>query len=82
MSTSTPTATHARTDYLALCEAATDAEKFPLVRRWIDNEPLPFFAQLRDQRPVLATPVATIVARLADVTEVLSQPKIFTVELY
>jgi cytochrome P450 len=70
------------TNYLALYDAAADADKFALVRQWIANEPLPFFKQLREQRPILVTPECTLVARFDDVREVLSLPKIFTVALY
>ena len=30
-------------NYLDQYDAAADADKFPMVRRWIDTEPLPFF---------------------------------------
>lgn len=72
----------AATNYLQRYDAATDAEKFPLVRRWIDTEPLPFFKELREKRPILETPACTLLTRFDDVTEVLDMPKIFTVELY
>jgi cytochrome P450 len=74
--------TEPRTDYLQAFDAAPDAEKYPLVQNWIKNEPLPFFNQLRDQRPVLVTPQCTLVARFADVRDMLQMPKIFTVDLY
>jgi len=70
------------TDYLAQLDAATDSEKFTLARQWLDNEPLPFFKALREQRPILVTPKATLVTRLDDCIEVLNQPKVFTVALY
>ena len=70
------------TNYLAQYDAAADSEKFPLVRRWIDTEPLPFFKQLRAQRPIFVTPECTLLARFDDVTEVLNLPKVFTVALY
>lgn len=69
-------------DYLAQIDAAGDADKFKLVRRWIDEEPLAFFKALRRARPILATPKATLVTRLDDCVEVLNQPKVFTVALY
>lgn len=46
------------------------------------TEPLPFFKQLREQRPVLVTPVATILTLFEDVRDTLMLPKIFTVNLY
>ena len=48
----------------------------------MDTEPLPFFKELREKRPVLVTPVCTLVSRYDDVCEVLSMPKIFTAALY
>jgi cytochrome P450 len=70
------------TQYLGRFDAAADADKFPLVKSWIATEPLPFFKELREQRPILVTPACTLVARFEDVCEVLSLPKIFTVALY
>lgn len=70
------------TDYLQRLDAVSDAQKFLMVSQWLASEPLPFFNALREQRPILVTPAATLVARFDDVTEVLSQPKIFTVALY
>jgi len=69
-------------DYLQRFDAVPDAQKFPLVSQWLASEPLPFFEELREKRPVLVTPAATLVARFDDVTDVLNQPKIFTVALY
>jgi cytochrome P450 len=69
-------------DYLAQLDAAQDSDKFKLVRRWLDEEPLAFFQALRKDRPILVTPKATLVTRLEDCVEVLNQPKIFTVALY
>ena len=72
----------AATNYLEQFDAAADSAKFPLVRRWIDTEPLPFFKVLREKRPVLVTPVCTLLTRFDDVTEVLNMPLIFTARLY
>jgi cytochrome P450 len=72
----------ATTNYLEQYDAAAEADKFPLVRGWMDTEPLPFFKELREKRPILVTPGGTLLARFDDFTEVLDQPKIFTVELY
>lgn len=70
------------TSYLERYDAAADAEKFPLVRRWIDTEPLPFFRELRAQRPILVTPDCTLVTRFDDVREILKMYKVFTVKPY
>lgn len=69
-------------DYLQLYDAAAEEEKFPLVYGWMKTEPLPFLKQLREQRPVLVTPEATIVTLFEDVRDTLMLPKIFTVNLY
>jgi cytochrome P450 len=52
------------------------------VRRWMMTEPLPFFKQLRAQRPILVTPECVLVSKYADVIDLLQMPKIFTVDLY
>src|SRR2546426_2913461 len=70
------------TNYLEQFDAAAAADRYPLVRRWIDTEPLPFFKELREKRPILVTPVCTLITRFDDVTEVLNMPLIFTAALY
>lgn len=70
------------TNYLEQFDAAAPDEKFPLVRHWIDTDPLPFFKELREKRPILVTPLCTLVTRFEDVTEVLNLPEEFTVALY
>ncbi len=34
-----------KSSYLRQYDAAADADKFLMVRRWIDTEPLPFFKE-------------------------------------
>lgn len=68
--------------YLQRYDAAAESQKFALVREWIDKEPLPFFQELREKRPILETPKGTILAAYDDVIEVLSMPRVFTVALY
>jgi len=70
------------TSYLERYDAAADAEKFALLYKWMWEEPLPLFAELREKRPILVTPEATLITRFDDVTDVLNMPKIFTVQLY
>lgn len=70
------------TNYLAEYDAASDADKYPLVQKWMKTEPLPFFKQLRAERPVLVTPECTLVAMFTDIRDILQMPKIFTVNLY
>jgi len=69
-------------DFLAQYDAAADSDKYPLVRQWMMSTPLPFFKQLREQRPILVTPECTLLALFTDVRDVLQMPKIFTVDLY
>ena len=75
----TPEAT---SNYLQQYDAAAEADKFPLVRQWLDNDPLAFFKELRGQRPILVTPECTLVALFDDVTEALNMPLVFTTALY
>ncbi|WP_246534980.1 cytochrome P450 [Methylomonas paludis] len=70
------------TNYLEIYDATAEDEKFALVYKWMWQEPLSFFKELREKRPILVTPKATIITRFADVTDVLNLPKIFTVALY
>lgn len=69
-------------EYLAQYDAAPDDKKFTLVRYWMDTEPLAFFKELREKRPILVTPECTLIARYDDIIEVLNMPTIFTVALY
>ena len=70
--------------YLERYDATPDDGKWTLARGWIDSETdaLPFFKELREKRPVLATPSCTLIARYDDVIEALNMPRIFTVQLY
>src|SRR5205085_7406290 len=69
-------------NYLEQFDAAADADKFSLVRHWIDNEPLPFFRELREKRPILVTPGGTLITRFDEITEMLNMPRVFTAALY
>lgn len=44
------------THHLKQYDAAADADKFPLARHWMDTEPLAFFKELREKRPILVMP--------------------------
>lgn len=69
-------------NYLKEYDAAAEADKYPLVQKWMKTEPLPFFKQLRAERPVLVTPECTLLALFTDIRDCLQMPKIFTVDLY
>lgn len=68
--------------YLTRLAIASRAERWPLARAWLRDEPGPFCDELRRRRPILRTAEVTLVARRADVAEVLSLPSVFTVALY
>jgi hypothetical protein len=61
-------------DYLREYDNAAEDEKYPLVQQWIRDERLPFFKQLRAERPVLETPECTLVALFTDVRDMLQMP--------
>lgn len=69
--------------YLDQIDAAPDAEKWPLVRQLMLNERQPFFAELRDERPVLDLPDDLVfITRFADCTLALQRWHDFGVDLY
>jgi cytochrome P450 len=53
-----------------------------LVAGWLRTEPQALFTELRRDRPILNTPLFTLVTRFPDVTEVLSTASVFGVGLY
>jgi cytochrome P450 len=68
--------------YLQRFDATPTAQRWPLVRGWIFNEPLPFFTELRRDRPILAMPEVTLAARFDDCMEILNRFDLFSVALY
>lgn len=68
--------------YLARIDRAPEASKLRMVREFMAQDPLGFFKELRESRPVLALPECTLVALYDDVIEVLNLPQVFTVALY
>jgi cytochrome P450 len=68
--------------YIERYEAAPEGEKFRLVLDWIEREALPFFAELRERRPIFEANEATLLALREDVGECLDRPSVFTVGLY
>ncbi len=52
------------------------------MQQWLKTEPLPFFKQLRKERPILVTAKCTLISKFVDVCDVLQMPKIFSVALY
>lgn len=68
--------------YLAAIEAAPAARRWPIARRFLFDEPMPFFAELRRDRPVLVLPEVTLATRFADCAMVLRRHQDFGVDLY
>ena len=73
---------HDSRGYLARLDHARPEDRWPMARGWIASEPKPFFDELRARRPILVTDRVTLVAKAADVREILGLPKVFTVDLY
>ena len=69
-------------NYVSEFDRAPEAKRFHLFRRWMNEDPVGVFAAFRDERPIVSTPVATLVFRYRDVVEALSNPTILTVKLY
>lgn len=72
----------ATASYLERYDAADPQTQVALVSKWIRTDWRPFFKELRDNRPILKTPGFTLLTHFADVTEVLSREKVFTVRPY
>ncbi|MGI5170714.1 cytochrome P450 [Spirillospora sp. CA-253888] len=72
-------------DHLASYDAAMRADPMTavmLAMGWLRSDWRAFTATLRAHRPILATPAFTLVTRYADVAEVLSLERVFTVADY
>ena len=70
------------TRHLEQFDRTPAAGRWPLVRRWMYEEPLPFFAEARARRPILSTPALTLVMRFADCATVMRRHDVFSVALY
>lgn len=68
--------------YLEQLDAAPADQRWRMARGWLFGEPLPFFAELRAHRPVLALPELTLVTRYADVDLIFRDHETFGVDLY
>ena len=62
-------------------QAGQPPAQVALVSGWLRTDARPFFAELRAQRPVLATAAFTLLSRFDDVTEVLYREQDFSVRL-
>lgn len=68
--------------YAARIDTAPPAQRWPLVRGFISGEPHPFFAEMRETRPVLVLPELTLAFRMADCQLILRRHADFGVDLY
>jgi cytochrome P450 len=68
--------------YLRRFDKTPADKRWPLVRHWMFTEPLPFFAELRKHRPILAMPEVTLVTRFFDCEQILRRFDAFSVAPY
>ena len=61
---------------------AIASAQFQFIMGQIEGNALPFFQELRDDRPVLQSPIATLVSQFRDVEEILYREKVFSVSPY
>ena len=57
-------------------------KQFQFIMEQIRGNALPFFKELRDDRPILQSPMATLVAQFRDVEEILHREEVFSVSPY
>jgi cytochrome P450 len=57
-------------------------KQFQFIMDQIRGNALPFFTELRDNRPILQSPMATLVAQFRDVEEILHRELVFSVSPY
>ncbi|MGB8287879.1 MAG: hypothetical protein WCE42_08105, partial [Rhizobium ruizarguesonis] len=60
----------------------TAGKQLQFIMEQIRGDALPFFKELRDFRPILQSPLATVVASFRDVEEILHREEIFSVSPY
>jgi hypothetical protein len=63
-------------------DASQPAQKMALIFKYVRGEPDILYSELRANRPIFVTPAGTMMTRFADVQEVLSRARIFSVRLY
>jgi cytochrome P450 len=68
--------------YLDALNDLSPEQRWPQARRWIFEERLPFFEELRDREPLLRLPELTIASRFTDCDEILRRHDLFSVALY
>ena len=68
--------------YLDQIDAATASETWPMVRGWMQSEPLPLYAELRRHRPVIDLGPVVLATRHSDCVNILHRHDLFSVEPY
>src|SRR5688500_14654357 len=68
--------------YLQRFEQTPLDKRWPMVRRWMLEESLPFFAELHKHRPVLEMPELTLATRFSDCDMILRRHDAFSVAPY
>lgn len=68
--------------YCDRIDQTAPAGRWALVRQLMEQEPHPFFAEMRERRPVLALPELTLAFRYADCALILRRHDDFGVDLY
>lgn len=68
--------------YLTKLDGLAAGARWAQARTWLFNEPTPFFAELRAERPVLALPEVTLATNYADCALILRRHGSFQVDLY
>lgn len=69
-------------DFLAILDSLPKEKQWSQAREWIEKSPLAFFKELRDKRQILETQECTLLSLYDDVIEAITNPTIFTVQLY
>ncbi|PFZ68072.1 cytochrome [Bacillus toyonensis] len=62
--------------------SSAPADKVVIVYKWLRTDWRTMYAELRESRPIFATPAFTMITRWSDVMQALNQPEVFTVEPY
>jgi cytochrome P450 len=57
-------------------------KQFQFIMEQIRGNALPFFKELRDDRPILQNPIVTLVSQFRDVEEILQREEVFSVSPY
>ena len=68
--------------FLEQYDGGDRATKVQFLRTWLAEKPKELFDELRERRPIFASPLGVIVTKYTDVLEVLARDQFFSVKLY